>query len=82
LWLFETMRQSSCERRVLEALAEGLDVQQIAGRHHISAKTERNHVASILTKLGVHSRLQAPVFAASHGVVEVDGPQTDEGDGL
>ena len=28
-------------------------------RLHISAKTERNHVASILAKLGVHSRLQA-----------------------
>jgi two-component system sensor histidine kinase NreB len=64
-------RLTDREREVLEALAEGLDAQQIAGRLHISAKTERNHVASILAKLGVHSRLQALVFAARHGVVEV-----------
>jgi DNA-binding NarL/FixJ family response regulator len=33
--------------------------------------TERNHVASILAKLGVHSRLQALIFAAKHGVVDI-----------
>jgi len=63
---------------VLEAIAEGLDAQQIAGRLHISAKTERNHVASILAKLGVYSRLQALVLAARHGVVEIGRPQGDE----
>ena len=71
-------RLTDREREVLEALAEGLDAQQIAGRLHISAKTERNHVASILAKLGVHSRLQALVFAAHHGVVEIGRPQGDE----
>jgi PAS domain S-box-containing protein len=70
------------EREVLEALAEGLDAQQIAGRLHISAKTERNHVASILAKLDVHSRLQALVFAARHGVVEIGGPRGEEDRGL
>jgi DNA-binding NarL/FixJ family response regulator len=70
------------EREVLEALAEGLDAQQIAGRLHISAKTERNHVASILAKLDVHSRLQALVFAARHGVVEIGGPRGEEDHGL
>lgn len=59
------------EIEVLRALADGLDPEAIAGRLHISAKTERNHVAKILAKLGVHSRLQALVFAARHGVVEV-----------
>ena len=71
-------RLTDREREVLEALAEGLDAQQIAGRLHISAKTERNHVASILAKLGVHSRLQALVFAARHGVVEIGRPQGDQ----
>jgi DNA-binding NarL/FixJ family response regulator len=52
-------RLTDREREVLALLGEGLDAQQIAGRLHISAKTERNHVASILAKLGVHSRLQA-----------------------
>ncbi len=75
-------RLTDREREVLEALAEGLDAQQIAGRLHISAKTERNHVASILAKLSVHSRLQALVFAARHGVVEIGGRQGEEGRGL
>ena len=64
------------EKEVLSLLAEGLDAREIASRLHISAKTERNHVARILAKLGAHSRLQALVFAARHGVVDV-GRRTD-----
>ena len=59
------------EREVLQALAEGLDGPEIARRLRISIPTERNHVASILAKLGVHSRLQALVFALRHNVVSV-----------
>jgi DNA-binding NarL/FixJ family response regulator/signal transduction histidine kinase/PAS domain-containing protein len=58
------------EVEVLRVLAEGLDGKDIAERLGISAKTERNHVASITEKLGVHSRLQALVFALKHGVVD------------
>jgi DNA-binding NarL/FixJ family response regulator/two-component sensor histidine kinase len=57
------------EREVLQALAEGLDGKEIAEQLGISDKTERNHMASILAKLGVHSRLQALVFALRHNVV-------------
>ena len=56
---------------MLQALAEGLDGNDIAQRLGISATTERNHVASILAKFGVHSRLQALAFAVKHGVVEI-----------
>jgi PAS domain S-box-containing protein len=59
------------EREVLQALANGLDSRQIADRLHISIRTEQNHVASILAKLGVHSRLQALVFALRYGIVEI-----------
>jgi DNA-binding NarL/FixJ family response regulator len=59
------------ELEVLSLLAEGLEAQEIAARLHISAKTERNHVASILSKLGVHSRLQAVLFAGRYGLVEL-----------
>ena len=59
------------EKEVLQAVAEGLDSKEIAQRLRISATTERNHVASILAKLGVHSRLQALIFAARHGLVEL-----------
>jgi DNA-binding NarL/FixJ family response regulator len=59
------------EKDVLQALAEGLDSKEIADRLYISVETERNHMASILAKLEVHSRLQALVFAARHGVVDI-----------
>ncbi|WP_166395475.1 PAS domain S-box protein [Rubrobacter marinus] len=59
------------EREVLQALAEGLDGREIAERLRISVTTERNHMARILAKLGVHSRLQALVFALRYGAVEI-----------
>jgi DNA-binding NarL/FixJ family response regulator len=59
------------EIEVLQALAEGLDSEEIADKLNIALRTERNHMASILSKLGVHSQLQALVFALRHGVVEI-----------
>ena len=59
------------ELDVLQALAEGLDSQAVADRLFITLRTERNHVANILAKLGVHSQLQALVFALRHGVIEI-----------
>jgi PAS domain S-box-containing protein len=59
------------EREVLHGLADGLDSQAIADRLHISIRTERNHIANILSKLGVHSQLQALVFALRYEVVEI-----------
>jgi PAS domain S-box-containing protein len=57
------------EHEVLQLLADGLSSDEIAERLHIALRTERNHVANILTKLGVHSRLQAVVFALRHGII-------------
>jgi DNA-binding NarL/FixJ family response regulator len=59
------------EIEVLQALAEGLDSQGVADGLRISVRTERNHVANILSKLGVHSRLEALVFALRYRVVEL-----------
>jgi DNA-binding NarL/FixJ family response regulator len=59
------------ERQVLQALAEGLDSRDIAEKLHITVETERTHMVNILGKLGVHSRLQALVFAARYGLVEI-----------
>lgn len=59
------------EREVLQALAEGLDSKDIAQKLHITVETERTHMVNILNKLDVHSRLQALVFAARNGVVEI-----------
>jgi RNA polymerase sigma factor (sigma-70 family) len=59
------------EREVLQALAEGLSDKEIGRKFQISEKTIRAHMASILTKLEVESRLQALVFAIRHGAVEI-----------
>jgi two-component system nitrate/nitrite response regulator NarL len=59
------------EKQVLSALGEGLDSKDIAEKLHITVETERTHMVNILGKLDVHSRLQALVFAARHGLVEI-----------
>jgi two-component system nitrate/nitrite response regulator NarL len=59
------------EKEVLQALAEGLESREIAERLSVTVETERTHMVNILHKLGVHSRLQALVFAARHGLVEI-----------
>ncbi len=59
------------EREVLDALAAGLSDREISERLHVGIGTVRNHVVSIFAKLGVHSRLQALVFAVRHGLVEI-----------
>jgi DNA-binding NarL/FixJ family response regulator len=59
------------EREVLQALAEGLSDKEIAVRFHIGVGTVRNHIVGIFGKLGVHSRLQALVFAVRHSIVEI-----------
>jgi DNA-binding NarL/FixJ family response regulator len=59
------------ELQVLKALAEGLSNKEIAERLHMSVDTERTHMMNILNKFGVHSRLQALLFAARHGLIEL-----------
>lgn len=60
------------EREVLQALAEGLSDKEIAQRLHVGVGTVHSHVANILSKLEVSSRLQALVFAVRHGLVTIE----------
>jgi two-component system, NarL family, nitrate/nitrite response regulator NarL len=57
------------EREVLELLVAGLGSRAIADELQISKNTVRTHVQSVLTKLQVHSRLEAAAFAVRHGIV-------------
>jgi DNA-binding NarL/FixJ family response regulator len=59
------------EREVLQALATGLDSKEIAQLLGITISTERIHMMNILSKLGVHTRVQALVFAVRHGAVKI-----------
>ena len=58
------------EREVLALLAAGATGREIAARLSISTNTVRTHVQSILTKLQVHSRLEAAVFAMKHRLLD------------
>jgi two-component system nitrate/nitrite response regulator NarL len=62
---------TSREKEILRSLAKGLESREIAEKLNITVETERTHMVNILHKLGVHSRLQALVFAARHGLVEI-----------
>jgi two-component system nitrate/nitrite response regulator NarL len=54
------------ERECLMMLVEGLDTVSITRRLGVSRTTVRTHLQSVLTKLGVHSRLEAVSFAVRH----------------
>jgi non-specific serine/threonine protein kinase len=56
------------EREVLTLLTEGRSNQEIAALLFISPRTAKNHVASILPKLGVGSRAAAVAYALRHSL--------------
>jgi DNA-binding NarL/FixJ family response regulator len=72
------------EVEILELMAAGNQADQIAERLGMSVYTLRTHTQNILTKLGVHSKLEALVLAIRFGKVttldvsEGDEPEGDE----
>ncbi|WP_138733417.1 response regulator [Modestobacter excelsi] len=58
------------EADVLHALADGLSTGQIASSLRVAPETVKTHVKRILTKLGVHDRTQAVVWAYRTGFVD------------
>jgi DNA-binding NarL/FixJ family response regulator len=60
---------SSRELEVLRLLADGADNAAIAQTLGISPRTAKNHVSSILAKLGVPNRVQAAVYAIRHRMI-------------
>lgn len=61
-----TPRLTRRELDVLHLLACGTPAPVMARTLGIKAATVRNHIEHILGKLGVHSRLEAVVYAAQH----------------
>ena len=66
---------SNRELEVLALLTQGCENEAIAARLVISPETARTHVQNVLTKLRVHSRLEAAAFVAQNGLT--DGCWTD-----
>ena len=65
-------RLTQREQEVLQVLAEGHSDNEIARRLQISVETVRKHMANILAKLNVDSRLKALVFAVRYGCVAIN----------
>jgi DNA-binding NarL/FixJ family response regulator len=59
------------ERDVLRLVTAGYSNQRIAETCYLSMHTVRTHVQSILVKLGVHSKLEAALFAIQHRLVQI-----------
>ena len=69
-WSPDRARRDECldvltprEREVLQLLADGLDGPGIAAQLFLSPATVRNHIQHILSKLEVHSRVEAVALA-------------------
>ena len=60
------------EREVLTYVARGLANAEIAQALVLGESTIKSHVASILTKLEIHDRVQVVVFAYEHGLIRGD----------
>jgi PAS domain S-box-containing protein len=61
------------ERDVLGLICEGLADKEIAARLKLAPNTVRNHVATVYSKLDVHSRSEAIVWARERGLFSGSG---------
>ena len=62
---------SAREIQVLELIVQGLANKQIAYQLSIAEHTVKNHVKSILSKLGVQDRTQAATAAIQRGIIHL-----------
>lgn len=66
-------RLTGREVQILQTMAEGVSSAELARRLFISQSTVQTHVKNILSKLGVHSKLEAVTFALRHEVIKIPG---------
>jgi DNA-binding NarL/FixJ family response regulator len=63
------------ERDILLLLAQGMSNEEIAAALVVEVATVKSHLARLLPKLGVRSRLQAAVWAYQNHVVAPEAPE-------
>jgi two-component system, NarL family, nitrate/nitrite response regulator NarL len=59
------------EREIIEVLGEGLNNKQIGEKLFISEATARNHLTSILSKLGLSDRFELAIYSYRHGLAKL-----------
>ncbi len=57
------------EREVLAHLVGGASTVELAEAMKVTYSTARTHIQNVLTKLGVHSKLEAIAFAVNNDIV-------------
>jgi DNA-binding NarL/FixJ family response regulator len=63
---------SAREEEVLQLVADGLSLPEVAAQLYISVKTVKNHLASIYQKLDARDRTQAVIRAVRMGIISLD----------
>ena len=66
---------SARELEIMQLVARGMKNREIAEKLHISGFTVRNHVISLLEKLGTRDRTEATAVAIRQGLVRLDQDQ-------
>jgi DNA-binding NarL/FixJ family response regulator len=76
------------ELEILQRMADGQSTERISEELGMSKHTLRTHAQNVLTKLGVHSKLDAIVAAIRHGkvrassMVDLTGEESDDLDAV
>lgn len=68
-WRSSANKMTARQREVLQLLAEGLQVKEIAIKLNLSPRTVEFHKYRIMDELGLHSAAELARYAARHGIV-------------
>jgi two-component system response regulator NreC len=65
-------RLTNREREVLQLIAEGHTIKDIAAHLSISEKTIRTHRRHLMNKLDIHNTAELTLYALRHGLIALD----------
>ena len=69
--LFARSTLTSRQREVLQLVAEGRSVKEIAALLKISAKTVEFHKCALMERLDIHTTAELTRYAIEHGLIAI-----------